>query len=174
MMQRPLCLKCNVEMKPKKNGVMVAETAGDSLAGTLHFYCLTAADLLECPVCGYEIVANYASRPAYHDVGDRALEGVVRNLLDHDVPIYLCHEIKTARLIGLDWPDSLLPLKVCNRSYDCRAEKEGPTNAHGSLDETLTHHRYHCPRCDVHLTSLLLCSGCGTRYRIAKPVEEQR
>jgi tRNA(Ile2) C34 agmatinyltransferase TiaS len=28
----------------------------------------------------------------------------------------------------------------------------------------ITRHNYHCPRCNVHLTSLLLCPLCGTRY----------
>jgi len=32
------------------------------------------------------------------------------------------------------------------------------------LDEQLAGHRYHCPICDVHLTSLLLCPKCGRRY----------
>ena len=34
------------------------------------------------------------------------------------------------------------------------------------LDESLTGHKYHCPKCDVHLTSLGLCGECGTRYNI--------
>lgn len=28
----------------------------------------------------------------------------------------------------------------------------------------LSKHQWHCPKCDVHLTSLLLCPRCGTRY----------
>jgi RNA polymerase subunit RPABC4/transcription elongation factor Spt4 len=33
-----------------------------------------------------------------------------------------------------------------------------------ALDESLTGHRLHCPKCGRHLTTLLLCPECGTRY----------
>ena len=36
------------------------------------------------------------------------------------------------------------------------------------LDESITGHRLHCPKCDVHLTSLLLCPECGARYVVTK------
>lgn len=29
---------------------------------------------------------------------------------------------------------------------------------------SLSHHDWHCPKCDVHLTSLYACPECGTRY----------
>lgn len=29
---------------------------------------------------------------------------------------------------------------------------------------SLSHHDWHCPKCDHHLTSLYLCPECGTRY----------
>lgn len=34
------------------------------------------------------------------------------------------------------------------------------------LDESLAGHIFHCPNCDMHLTSLGFCSHCGTRYEI--------
>ena len=41
------------------------------------------------------------------------------------------------------------------------------------LDYSMTSHKYHCPKCNIHLTSLMLCCECGTRYNIgvtAKPL----
>lgn len=32
------------------------------------------------------------------------------------------------------------------------------------LDAKLAGHEWHCPRCDKHLTSGMLCPECGTRY----------
>lgn len=34
------------------------------------------------------------------------------------------------------------------------------------LDESLAGHMFHCPNCDVHLTSLGLCPSCATRYEL--------
>jgi len=34
------------------------------------------------------------------------------------------------------------------------------------LDESLAGHIFHCPDCNMHLTSLGLCSHCGIRYEI--------
>jgi len=31
--------------------------------------------------------------------------------------------------------------------------------------ECLVGHQYHCPECDVHITSLGLCPNCGVRYQ---------
>ena len=48
----------------------------------------------------------------------------------------------------------------------CDGKHERGDADHSSLDYGLTQHLLHCPVCDVHLTSLLLCPGCGTRYEI--------
>lgn len=32
---------------------------------------------------------------------------------------------------------------------------------------SLTHHDWHCPECDHHLTSLYLCPKCGMRYDLS-------
>ena len=37
-------------------------------------------------------------------------------------------------------------------------------NDESMLDETLSGHKYHCPHCNTHLTSLYLCCDCGVRY----------
>ena len=45
-------------------------------------------------------------------------------------------------------------LKICNG------------NDKTLLDESLSGHKFHCPNCDMHLTSLGLCSHCGTRWEL--------
>jgi hypothetical protein len=46
----------------------------------------------------------------------------------------------------------------------CDGEHERHGQPHSMLDEKLSGHNLHCPACDVHLTSLLLCPECGTRH----------
>ena len=48
----------------------------------------------------------------------------------------------------------------------CDGKHERGDADHSLLDYGLTQHMLHCPVCDVHLTSLLLCPGCGMRYEI--------
>lgn len=47
---------------------------------------------------------------------------------------------------------------------DGRHERNG--GQHNALDYSLAGHHLHCPRCDVHITSLLMCPNCGTRYTL--------
>ena len=64
------------------------------------------------------------------------------------------------------------PIPVCGQH--ARKIREGKTGVllrlclgdKSMLDESLTNHKYHCPKCDVHLTSVGLCSNCGTRFEI--------
>lgn len=64
------------------------------------------------------------------------------------------------------------PIEICE--YHARKIREGKTGIllrlcrgdESELDESLTGHKYHCPKCDVHLTSLGLCPNCGTRFEI--------
>ena len=42
--------------------------------------------------------------------------------------------------------------------------KECDWNKCDSGIKELSKHKWHCPDCDVHLTSLLLCPECGIRY----------
>ena len=41
------------------------------------------------------------------------------------------------------------------------------------LDYQLTNHNAHCPKCKVHLTSLLLCPKCGIRYEWSMVLGEE-
>lgn len=55
-----------------------------------------------------------------------------------------------------------LPDEYGFKTCDGRHERHG--QPHSLLDESLAGHRLHCPVCDVHLTSLMLCPNCGTRF----------
>lgn len=68
------------------------------------------------------------------------------------------NEEETSKLFG--WIDEISAeierrkLKICEVGYkNC---KFGAAS--------LSHHDWHCPKCDHHLTSLYLCPECGTRY----------
>lgn len=39
------------------------------------------------------------------------------------------------------------------------------------LDDSLAGHSIHCPKCNAHLTSLLLCPECGDRYVLVLSME---
>ncbi len=53
-MPKIVCVKCEVEYRPEKNGVTVEEMAN------FGSYKLWNADLLKCPKCGNEIVGGFA------------------------------------------------------------------------------------------------------------------
>lgn len=59
-------------------------------------------------------------------------------------------------------------LELLKRIFGFRQHIDGLWQCNGrdrsQLDEALTGHRYHCPKCNVHLTSGLLCPKCGKRY----------
>jgi len=52
-----VCAKCQVELRPKKNGVEMVEMA--------HFgpSAIHQADLWSCPECGLEVVVGFAKGP---------------------------------------------------------------------------------------------------------------
>jgi len=58
-MPKMVCVKCNVEFRPEKNGIIVAEMFQKNTA----IYKLWSADLWKCPVCGVEVVAGFAMDP---------------------------------------------------------------------------------------------------------------
>ena len=62
---RPVCAKCQVEMRPERNGVGLLDMAD---YGPVQIW---DADLWQCPKCGYEIVAGFGQRPiSYHYKGE--------------------------------------------------------------------------------------------------------
>lgn len=56
-MPRMVCVKCQVKLKPEKNGVTVVETFGTD---SDEPYKLWDADLWKCPNCGVQIVSGFA------------------------------------------------------------------------------------------------------------------
>ena len=54
-MPKLVCVKCERELRPEKNGFIVVDTFSD------HTPCkITEADKWKCPTCGVEIVAGFA------------------------------------------------------------------------------------------------------------------
>lgn len=58
-MPKMICVKCEVELQPKKNGVIVRELMDNNT----KTYRLWNADLLECPFCDTQIVAGFPRCP---------------------------------------------------------------------------------------------------------------
>lgn len=56
-MHRPVCKKCNCEMRPETNGVGVLDYNDNGA------YELWDADLWKCPICGIEVVGGFAFNP---------------------------------------------------------------------------------------------------------------
>ena len=50
---KPICVKCKIEYRPEKNGVVVEYMA------SFGSYQLFFADLHKCPKCGDEIIAGF-------------------------------------------------------------------------------------------------------------------
>ena len=60
---------------------------------------------------------------------------------------------------GYDWAGNMI-IFVADTFLPCDGKDKT------QLDESITYHRHHCPVCDVHLTSLLHCPECNTRYEL--------
>lgn len=65
---RPVCIKCNCELHPEKNGVGVLdmveqsrEHGKDATFISYKPYALYDADLWKCPKCGLEVVGGFGS-----------------------------------------------------------------------------------------------------------------
>lgn len=56
-MNGKICAKCQIELRPKTNGVYVLERA------TFGPYALWVADLWHCPGCGLEVILGFAPKP---------------------------------------------------------------------------------------------------------------
>ena len=54
----PICVKCNVQIKPKTNGVYVIEMAYEPPAP----YKVWHADLVECPKCKVQVIQGFGNR----------------------------------------------------------------------------------------------------------------
>jgi len=80
-MIKRVCVKCQVEFKPEKNGIYVAEM----MMKNTKVYKLWTADLLKCPVCGFLIVASFSQKAAEHFEMD--LEEKIKELIEKGATI---------------------------------------------------------------------------------------
>ncbi len=66
MYHRPVCVKCNVELKAETNGVGLVDMA------SFGEYKVWESDLYKCPCCGYEIIVDFGQQAvAEHFEKDR-------------------------------------------------------------------------------------------------------
>ncbi len=80
-MPKIVCIKCEVEYRPEKNGVNVEEMA------SFGSYKLWSADLLKCPKCGNEIIGAFANRPFaehFEDGYKKVLKKVGKTYKDYE------------------------------------------------------------------------------------------
>jgi predicted RNA-binding Zn-ribbon protein involved in translation (DUF1610 family) len=65
MNHRPVCVKCEVELRPEKNSVGLVDymTLGEGEDEKTDPSQVWEADLWKCPVCGYEIVTGFGNSP---------------------------------------------------------------------------------------------------------------
>lgn len=56
---KPICVECEVEFIPEKNGVYVAEM----FQKNEKIYRLWQADMLKCPACDKKIIFGFGNRP---------------------------------------------------------------------------------------------------------------
>ena len=78
MYHRPVCVKCECEMRPEQNGVGLLDYFNPSDSDTPQPYRIWDADLWKCPKCGFEIVTGFGQRPiAEHYQQNKALERTV-------------------------------------------------------------------------------------------------
>ena len=80
MNHRPVCVKCNTEFLPEKNGVVVVDTAsfGD--------YKAWAADMYECPSCHAQIVVGFPT-DSYFEHFEDGFAGHVKTMEDKGLVI---------------------------------------------------------------------------------------
>ena len=71
MYHRPVCVKCQTEMRPETNGVGLLDMA------SYGPYKVWDADLYKCPTCSYEIVVGFGTNAISHHTDkdfDRTLD----------------------------------------------------------------------------------------------------
>lgn len=74
-MPKLVCGKCQVELKPFKNGIVVAEM----FQRNTKIYKLWNADLWECPKCDHTIVAGFSQKP-FAEHFEKDCEEIVQKL----------------------------------------------------------------------------------------------
>jgi len=60
---RPVCVKCNCELHPEKNGAGLLDMLNPTDKSEPQPYQLWDADLWKCPKCGMQVVGGFAQGP---------------------------------------------------------------------------------------------------------------
>lgn len=58
-----ICLTCQMEMTPDRNGALIKAQRRDDADGTPHDYYIVSGDRYRCPVCDATIITGFANRP---------------------------------------------------------------------------------------------------------------
>lgn len=69
MRMKPVCVKCEVDMYPEENGVLLVQTAGEERRP----YKAWMADKWKCAKCGCEVLSGFSDREMHITKDD--LEG---------------------------------------------------------------------------------------------------
>ena len=78
-----VCVKCQVEMRVKQNGVVLVEAA------TWGMLTLRQADLWHCPACGFEAVLGCADR-SFYQCGEGDIEVEIKRLEARGERVIVC------------------------------------------------------------------------------------
>ena len=76
-MRYPVCVKCQVSMKPEKIGVYVQEMYEKNT----KTYKIWNGDMMKCPICGVEVISAFADGPG-REAHSCDIEAEVKKLQD--------------------------------------------------------------------------------------------
>lgn len=135
MSRRPVCVSCECDLKPERNGVWVVETAGEERRP----YKVWHADKVRCPVCGVEVVVGFAQNPTAVDGQEFGASEMLDDLLrsGREEEIVFTHEKWRQKECKIKCPkcgtsvpdvpeDATEEEKLCNRCYEFHEKWENP------------------------------------------------
>jgi len=85
---RLVCVKCEVELRPEKNGVVVPVMFMENT----KVYEIYRADKWMCPKCGYEVVAGFGKLPMAEHFKDKC-EEIVKQMKENDAVVIYDKEV---------------------------------------------------------------------------------
>lgn len=85
-----ICNGCQIAYKPKKNGVVVIETA--TIDRQIKPYKVWQADLIECPSCNHQVISGFGNNPLRQDHSSDDFNDWLRDLIATAPAVYYWHE----------------------------------------------------------------------------------
>lgn len=79
-MPKIICVKCEIEFRPEKNGIIVKEL----FQKNTQIYKIIYADLWECPICGNQIIAGFADNPLAEHYQKERMEKALEIVKTHE------------------------------------------------------------------------------------------